>query len=75
VLKIIKWLYQLGSDNERKRIHRELLIYIGQKPERSLNPEINFQEDEKTFMGRVRTWNYARRLIEDFFDSDNFTRE
>ncbi len=69
MIKLAKWLYNLGAKNERKRIHNELLMYIGQKPERSMNPELNFQEDENTYKGRVKTWSYAQKMIDDFFVS------
>lgn len=71
---LFKWVYNLGVEHERKRLHRELLMYIGQKPERTNNPELNYLEDEKSFNGRLRVWGYANRLLADFFEQTDWDK-
>lgn len=65
MLRIIKWAYDLGVKTEHKRIHDELLLRIGNRPE-----PLSFKGGEiadRSYYPRLEAWGEAQRMIRDYF--------
>lgn len=67
---MFKWLYNLGVENERRRIRDGLMLRIGNRPELEDFPNWNFgseTERKEHFQKELDAWRIAQDMVSGYF--------